>query len=363
MRVFISSLIRGMEALRDAADDAIATLGHEAVRAESFGARPETPQVACLQGVRNCGAMVLIMGEHYGATQPSGLSATHEEYREARERCPVLVFVQDGVEPEASQRAFLNEVQGWVGGHFTQRFTTSEVLRRAVTRALHQVELARATGPIDGEEMLARANALMPDDRRTAGAKLAVAVAGGPRQSVLRPAQIEDAKLRKELAQDAIFGEWPVLSSERGSRPRIENHRLIIDQGEGAIVLDEQGSVCVVMPIEREGPMAAIIEEDVREAIERALRFIGGVLDRIDGVDRLSHVAVTVSILGAGYFGWRTRREHEASPNTMQMNMHGDEHFRPINLTPPHRPRAALRQDTAAIAQDLTVLLRRLWRT
>ena len=46
--------------------------------AEDFGARPDSPQVACLTGLRQSDIVVLIVGEHYGAVQPSGQSATHE---------------------------------------------------------------------------------------------------------------------------------------------------------------------------------------------------------------------------------------------------------------------------------------------
>lgn len=43
MKVFISSLITGMEPERAAVVDAVRALGHEAVTAETFGARPESP--------------------------------------------------------------------------------------------------------------------------------------------------------------------------------------------------------------------------------------------------------------------------------------------------------------------------------
>lgn len=43
MKVFISSLISGLEALRDAASSGVTTLGHRAVRAEDFGATPDSP--------------------------------------------------------------------------------------------------------------------------------------------------------------------------------------------------------------------------------------------------------------------------------------------------------------------------------
>src|SRR3546814_1752422 len=101
----------------------------------------------------------------YVAPQSSCLSATHEEYREARERRPILVMVQDGVEREAEQAAFTREVQDWAQGHYTSSVANPDRLRDAVTRALHELELANATGPVDSDEMLQRAFTLLPDGR------------------------------------------------------------------------------------------------------------------------------------------------------------------------------------------------------
>ena len=43
----------------------------------------------------------------------------------------------------------------------------------------------------DRAEMLARARALLPDDRHSLGVVLTVVVSGGPRQQVLRPRELE----------------------------------------------------------------------------------------------------------------------------------------------------------------------------
>ncbi len=75
MRIFISSVISGMESFRDAVERAARTLGHEVLRAEDFGAQPDSPQIACLSAVRQAQAVILLIGDRYGATQPSGLSA------------------------------------------------------------------------------------------------------------------------------------------------------------------------------------------------------------------------------------------------------------------------------------------------
>jgi Domain of unknown function (DUF4062) len=118
VKVFISSPIGDYGHYRAAAQEAIETLGHQVVRAEDFPASAGTPQQACLAAVRDSDLVVLLMGELYGVPQLSGLSATHEEYREARERKPVLVFVESGVTREPAQEAFLEEVQAWATGHF-----------------------------------------------------------------------------------------------------------------------------------------------------------------------------------------------------------------------------------------------------
>lgn len=97
-RVFLSSVVTGFEEYREAAADAIATLGHEVVRSEQFGVRPDTPQRACLGELRSTELVVLVLGARYGFVNPvSGLSATHEEFREAAATKPVLVFIQGGV--------------------------------------------------------------------------------------------------------------------------------------------------------------------------------------------------------------------------------------------------------------------------
>jgi Domain of unknown function (DUF4062) len=58
-----------MEPFREAAREAATQLGHQPVMAEDFGAQPTSPQIACLQGLRQSAAVVLILGAAYGAKQ------------------------------------------------------------------------------------------------------------------------------------------------------------------------------------------------------------------------------------------------------------------------------------------------------
>lgn len=49
MQVFISSLISGMQAERQAVKQAVLYLGYQPVMAEDFRAQPRSSQIACLE--------------------------------------------------------------------------------------------------------------------------------------------------------------------------------------------------------------------------------------------------------------------------------------------------------------------------
>ncbi len=103
MRVFISSVITGFGPFRDTAVDAVKVLRHEPLRSEDYSASPASPQQTCLQGVRDADVTIVLLGERYGEVQPSGMSATHEEYVEARSHKTAIVLVQEGVSLEPRQ--------------------------------------------------------------------------------------------------------------------------------------------------------------------------------------------------------------------------------------------------------------------
>ncbi len=366
VKVFISSLISGYEPYRAAVAEAVETLGHQAVRAEDFPASPGTPQQACLGAVRASDLVVLLIGERYGYPQPSGLSATHEEYREARERTPVLVFVESGVSREPAQQTFLDEVQAWATGHFRAAFSAPDQLKTAVLRALHDHDLASAAGPVDETEILTRATSLLNGRGhgrgQGGGARLAVAVADGPHQQVLRPVELEQADLSRDIQREALFGEHPVLDPGEGTSTTIQGGALMLGQANASLIIDQAGSMCVVQAARRDTDpfrtaLPALIEEDLAASLARAIRFSGWLLDRVDPLHRLTDVAPVAQLAGAGYMPWRTRAEQAANPN--QATIHGSTEAVTVTLTPARRHRQALTHDANRIAEDLTALLGR----
>lgn len=364
MNVFISSVITGYNQYRDAVEAAVKSLDYEVIRAEDFGASPDTPQQACLGGVRQADAVVLLIGSRYGAIQPSGYSATEEEYREARENKQVLAFVESGVIREGRQEAFLVDVQGWAGGTFTENFADPEGLRQAVTRQLHRLDLSRQVGTADPEEMLSRALSLIPQADRNSfkSGALVLAVVGGPRQSILRPAAIESNDLYEALLREAQFGPHRVFETRHGTQGLVREDALLLEQPEASVYLNEEGSVRVTIPArvreaDRLASLPVIIHEDIEERLARALGYVDQVLGHVDPTNRLTRIAVVGDVQGAGHIGWRSRAEDTRSPHSLQINPFAG--GGPVGLSPPDRARGALRVGARQIAEDLAIRLRR----
>lgn len=363
MKVFLSSVIGGFETFREAAADAITTLGHTVIRSEQFTATTTSPQVACLTGIRQSDAVVVVLGERYGDVQRSGLSATHEEFREARDTKPTIVFVRSGITAEPNQAAFITEAGDWATGSYAPRFESADDLKRGILRGLHELELATASGPVDQDEMLRRALAQLPDERGFGGEpSLVVAVVGGPRRSVLRPAELEDPNLGRDLTQAILFGPSALFDATQGTSAQVLGGKLVLQRPDGSMTIDGEGTVVVTRRLHRERTrelvLHAVVEEDVRDDAAQVLRFADTVFERIDPTHRLTHVVPVAGLLGVSYGGWRTRAEQAASPRSMTMNL--DVTARPIaTLSPPARPRQALRFEAAQLAHDITVLLRR----
>ncbi len=370
MKIFVSSLISGYEPLRQAARDAVVSLGHQPVMAEDFRAQANSPQVACLQGLRSADLVVLILTDRYGPAMPgSGVSPTHEEYLEARGAKQILLFVQEGVEREPKQEELLREAQGWQGGLFREGFRDAAELRTLITRAIHGFELAHAAAPVDAAQLARDAEEMLKRDRRDGrqgGPMLKFALTTGPARQLLRPAELERDELADAIQQQAMFGNPRIFDRDGRSSRSIEGDALVLEQDGGARVsLSESGRVELWLPLERQsrrergfGGLFSIIEESVVRELGNAISFSGWLLEHVDATQRATHVAMAAKIDAADHMGWRTQAQQDASPNSGAMRMGGA----PERASVLDRPRAALRFDAARLAEDLMVPMRRQWR-
>lgn len=368
MRVFVSSVIRGMERHRAAVANAIESLGYSVIRSEDFGASTDSPRRACLEPARTADLTIVLLGANYGRPQSSGLSATHEEFREARDFGTVAVLVQNDMEPEPRQQEFLREAQDWATGRVTDTFSDADDLKSKATRLLHQHALRQQSGPVESSELLERARSWLPrPGQQHSSPRLHVIVTGGPRQEVIPPSVLDAQGFAGPIMQQALSGTEPVFTPAHGTRPVLERGQLRLVQDGGTIVLAEDGTVVVSVPAIRRDheirmPLPALIEDDIRSALAAALGFIGWVLDHVDSLGRLSHVVVLGAIESGSIYGWRTRAEHAANPHSMTMSM-DQRHIVVVPEEPRVRPRAYLTANRDQLVEDLLARLRRELRT
>ena len=107
---------------------------------ESFGARPYSSEVACINEAEQSDVYLLILGPNYGFETDEGVSVTHAEFRAARAaNRPILAFVQQ-CDMESKQEAFRGEVEAYQAGVFRASFSTTSELKDQVIRALRQLE-------------------------------------------------------------------------------------------------------------------------------------------------------------------------------------------------------------------------------
>jgi hypothetical protein len=239
-RVFISSLIQGHGDVRRAAAEAIKRADCEPVRAEDFPASSTSPRTACLDGVASSDAVCLLLGKRYlaegGSLVPSGLSATHEEYNEAvRLRKPLLAFLdyRDDTPTEPAQQEFINQVTGYVVGHWRKTFRTLDELGALLETALKEAEpMMSSSGAAggSGDRLNAAFEAELPRGDHIAW--LHVVWATLRNEEVVDPLLLTDPAYERKLQEFAHTGTSPLFSYNQPKSRSANPSRLRIVQGE-----------------------------------------------------------------------------------------------------------------------------------
>jgi hypothetical protein len=175
---------------------------------------------------------------------------------------------------------------------------------------------------------------------------------------LLRPQQMADANLHRDLERDALYGDPSVLVRGAETRTSLERGSVVVGQDYAKLVLDADGTLVIAVPAQtRDDFMSSLIHEDIVERLAASLRFAGTVLDRLDAGGRITDVAPIAALARLGYSGWRRRADAERERGRMTMNAHADE-LTIVTLRPASRRRRALAGEATELAEDLTELLR-----
>lgn len=324
MKVFISSVIHGYEEYREAAAEGVEVLGYEVSRSEDFSARPDTPQQACLSEVRASDVVILLLGERYGTKQDSGLSATQEEYNEAkRSNKPVLVFIESDIKPELDQAEFIRTVEGWSLGSVTKRFANSRQLNDQITRSLHEFAL-KQTNLILEDDANERAKILLSAYNVNYHPCLLFGLIVSPKKQIFRPSDLDRSSFRDKIQSCGEKGDFPILKKEHLSIQH-RNKALIFEQSFGLLSINQQGDIYIAQDLSknnlshRDGFTNVIIEEQIVGRLYGCLRFCQCIFKTVDTIRDFSSVVVAVCIKDNRLTPWRTQKKHKESPNRMYL--------------------------------------------
>ena len=134
--VFVSSVMAGMTAEREAAVGAIGSIGAHPVWFEAFGGMDDDPEDAYTAQVASSDVYLGILGSRYGKPLKTGYSATHAEYNEATNRGLRISVWTTSAEQDGRQRDFLDEVRVF---HTTGTYTSHDDLAERVERRLRAI--------------------------------------------------------------------------------------------------------------------------------------------------------------------------------------------------------------------------------
>ncbi len=138
--VFVSSVMAGMTAERQAARGAVEDLDGRVSMFERLGGRDDDAETAYVAGVRSSDIYVGILGDRYGTPdRATGYSATHAEYNAAVEAGLRISVWATTEEMDGRQRDFLNEVRTF---HTTGRYSSPDELSEGLQRRLRELASA-----------------------------------------------------------------------------------------------------------------------------------------------------------------------------------------------------------------------------
>jgi hypothetical protein len=303
--VFISSVVTGFEETRAQAALAVEKMGMHPVLAEGEPASPDASRQTMLAAVRDSDYYLLLLGERYGEPGDSGKSPTEEEYDEAcRRNQPVLALVQEGIEMEPKQRAFLERVRGdWGDGVFYARFARPDDVPIAVAAALNaQVTNAVQDIPAAQGRAAELARGEERSDATSSGVAVRVAMVPARETRLLDAVALEHPELGARLAEAARSARLIPQSIGIDTAKSSAGVKLTGSQDEDRttpeVIVGADGSILAVASVRGEGTFGGSLIDPQRldHVLNAVGRFANAAWQRIDRQGEVTRVAVCVAI-------------------------------------------------------------------
>jgi hypothetical protein len=348
--VFISSLARGeMGAIRASAKAAVESLQMRPVMFETAPASREDPRRALLDELGVCDVLMLLLGAEYGEPTERGVSATEDEFNEARGRgIPVIALVQE-VTKSPEQEAFVRRVRGtWSDGRFAPEFRDASDVGFAVVAALNAWR-QRATTNDQHAAALERTRALAVGSGRAGqshtGAKARVVVVPIVRRSIMDAVMLGEAGLGDDLGMSVRKS--GLVRHDMALKQKLTADGVEFEAADSRgfeqlrFLVAVDGAILAEGAVSGSGMLGSSVIEgpSVRLVVEQSCAFALSAWEQIDRRDDIREVAATVAIPDASM---KVYSDVEFTGNSLSMgSMMGS----PAVLVSPNPPRVTRRED------------------
>ncbi len=314
-RVFISSVITGFEAYREAAANGVSDAGCEPVMVEQFPALDASPRTACLNAIDSCDGVLVIVGERAGFKTPSGKYVVEEEWQYARKRStPLHVFVQDAA-LELDAERIAKELSEFVHGRFRLIFKTPEELRMQVSRSLQGL-IAKMISPIDTQTLT---NALLKTTHSGYETRVRLGIQPLRNAELIDPLELDSRTFQDELLRLATSGSTPLLSLRAKKTSKVSASSIHLAQpGDSGRDADDWSATAELsthgyLLAEREVGSPArkgsadvyslglgLQVSDLREAVSSLFQFAAAAYNRVDPYIAYRDFVYNVSLVNLG---------------------------------------------------------------
>lgn len=368
-RVFVSSVIKGFEAYREAAREGIKAAGGEPVLVnEDFPSMPNSSRNACLDAVASSDIYLVIIGERAGWEAPSGKLVVEEEFEEAQNRdLPVLLFLVDG-DRESEAERLAERLSDYVEGYFRVEVESPAELQKEVEGALERL----IDTPTDEQPHMHRVRDATSAPYDLGGQPSLRAVLVPEREEeVVDPMTLESEKFRHRVYRIAHSLSVKLLRYTEAKSHSLTQHALVITQRSSSrqrrgkenarLKIGERGRIIVdasvTEPNQRGMGSGMVIDASkIKDAARRAFAFAETFYDEIDQHGRYQQFLHSAVLTNPG----NRKIVDEVDPQQQTFSMsYGAQNDHIVAFDAPRRiSRNTLREPTDEIERILTRIRR-----
>jgi hypothetical protein len=315
-RVFVSSVMMGFESYRLAAKSAIVAANADPILVEDYPSLSSSPRNACLDGVRSCDALILIIGDRGGSVAPSGKLVVEEELEEAvKSGLSVFVFIQTAKRDDRADM-LVKRVSDYTAGYFRKSFTSAESLAAEVKNTIQSLASIKGGANVNS---VSEAFSHMP--RLGDQTSLRFVMMSAREEEVIDPVSLDSAAFKGRLMGIAHQADVSLFSYESAKTIAVQVANLLITQEDNRraasrsvdlvrLELATNGSIIVDANVTNRVPSAEsysmqpfyeIVEEDVVGRLQSCFSFCHFFWEHIDPYLRHQQFAWNAALNNIGH--------------------------------------------------------------